>query len=62
MKEFCSNLIKGSIFCEVEKILRNLYRYYKTGQYRKFAEDVVTLHLPLFLKLLKIEEEILKVS
>ena len=59
LKEFNSNLIKGSIFCEVEKILRNLYRYYKTGEYRKFADDVVTLHLPLFLKLLKIEDEFL---
>ena len=62
INEFTSNLIRGSIFCEVEKILRNLYRYYKTGEYRKFAEDVVTLHLPLFLDLLKIENDILKVS
>ena len=62
MKEFTSNLIRGSILCEVEKILRNLYRYYKTGEYRKFAEDVVTLHLPLFLELLKIEDDIIKGS
>ena len=53
MKEFTNNLIKGCIFCEVEKILRNLYRYYKTGEYRKFAEDAVNVHLPLFLRLLK---------
>tara|TARA_B100000886_G_C20426782_1_gene494532 strand:- start:3979 stop:5001 length:1023 start_codon:yes stop_codon:yes gene_type:complete len=62
IREFNTNLIKGSIFCEVEKILRNLYRYYKTGEYRKFADDVATLHLPLFLELLKIESEFLKVN
>ena len=60
IKEFTFNVIKGSIFCEVEKILRNLYRYYKTGEYKKFADDVVKLHLPLFLGLLKIEDQIFK--
>lgn len=60
IQEFTYNMIKGSIYCEVEKILRNLYRYYKTGEYRKFAEDAATLHLPLFLGLLEIEDKILK--
>jgi hypothetical protein len=58
-KEFTSNLISGAILCEVEKILRNLYRFYRTQEYRGFADDVVTLHYPLFLKLLKVEEDIL---
>ena len=60
--DFIANLIKGAMLCEIEKILRNLFRYYKTRKYRKYADDVTSLHFPLFLKLLKIEESLFQGS
>jgi hypothetical protein len=45
---FRKNLILGAAFAEVEKIFRNLYRVMVTGKYKKFADDVITLHFPIF--------------
>ncbi|AOP33669.1 hypothetical protein A0128_07335 [Leptospira tipperaryensis] len=46
--EFVKNLLYGALYIETEKIFRNLYRYYKTGMYRNFAEDVSKFHFQIF--------------
>ncbi len=46
--KFIENLLYGALYIETEKIFRNLYRYYKTGKYRNFAEDVAKFHYQIF--------------
>lgn len=46
--DFAKNLLYGALYIEAEKIFRNLYRYYKTGMYRNFAEDVSKFHYQIF--------------
>lgn len=45
---FAKDLLNGAIYIEIEKIFRNLYRYFVTGKYKKFAEDVLVVHYNYF--------------
>lgn len=46
--DFAKDLLYGAFYIEAEKIFRNLFRYYKTGMYRRFAEDVSKFHYQIF--------------
>lgn len=46
--DFIKDLLFGALYIEAEKIFRNLYRFYKTGKYRNFAEDVAKFHYQIF--------------
>lgn len=47
ISEFKKNLLLGASYIEVEKIFRNLLRFYRTGKYKKFSDDVLTMHYPI---------------
>ena len=41
------NILFGAKYIEIEKIIRNTYRYYKTKLFRKFTDDILIIHFPI---------------
>ena len=57
-KEFKKNILFGALYIEIEKIFRNLYRYFDTGKYENYAEDVGKFHYRYYTMIKNLIEKI----